>query len=37
MGIYIFTKNILKKMFDEGAGDDFGKDIIPIPSENIKH
>ncbi|HAO08828.1 MAG TPA: glucose-1-phosphate adenylyltransferase, partial [Chryseobacterium sp.] len=29
MGIYIFTKSILKKMFDEGAGDDFGKDIIP--------
>ncbi|MGE8433596.1 glucose-1-phosphate adenylyltransferase [Chryseobacterium joostei] len=29
MGIYIFTKNILKKMFGEGAGDDFGKDIIP--------
>ncbi|MDT3405808.1 UNVERIFIED_CONTAM: glucose-1-phosphate adenylyltransferase [Pseudacidovorax intermedius] len=29
MGIYIFTKNILKKMFEEGAGDDFGKDIIP--------
>lgn len=29
MGIYIFTKSILKKMFEEGAGDDFGKDIIP--------
>ncbi|WP_419870675.1 glucose-1-phosphate adenylyltransferase [Chryseobacterium sp. CT-SW4] len=29
MGIYIFSKSILKKMFDEGAGDDFGKDIIP--------
>ncbi|MDR6515322.1 glucose-1-phosphate adenylyltransferase [Chryseobacterium camelliae] len=29
MGIYIFNKNILKKMFEEGAGDDFGKDIIP--------
>ena len=29
MGIYIFTRTILKKMFEEGAGDDFGKDIIP--------
>lgn len=29
MGIYIFTKTILKKMFEDGAGDDFGKDIIP--------
>ncbi|KQR94530.1 glucose-1-phosphate adenylyltransferase [Chryseobacterium sp. Leaf180] len=29
MGIYIFTKSILKKMFEDGAGDDFGKDIIP--------
>ena len=29
MGIYIFSKHILTKMFDDGAGDDFGKDIIP--------
>lgn len=29
MGIYIFSKSILKKMFEDGAGDDFGKDIIP--------
>ena len=29
MGIYIFTKSILKKMFEDSAGDDFGKDIIP--------
>jgi glucose-1-phosphate adenylyltransferase len=35
MGIYIFTKSILKKMFDEGAGDDFGKDIIPNSIGNI--
>ncbi|WP_292010730.1 glucose-1-phosphate adenylyltransferase [Chryseobacterium sp.] len=36
MGIYIFSKNILKKMFDEGAGDDFGKDIIPNSIGNYK-
>lgn len=36
MGIYIFSRNILKKMFDEGAGDDFGKDIIPNAITNYK-
>ncbi|WP_407401589.1 glucose-1-phosphate adenylyltransferase [Chryseobacterium sp.] len=36
MGIYIFTKTILKKMFEEGAGDDFGKDIIPSSIGNYK-
>ncbi len=37
MGIYIFTRNILKKMFEEGAGDDFGKISFQAQSENIKH
>ncbi|MFP3595051.1 sugar phosphate nucleotidyltransferase, partial [Chryseobacterium sp. SIMBA_038] len=30
------TKNILKKMFEEGAGDDFGKDIIPSSIRKYK-
>lgn len=29
MGIYIFSKNILKKIFDEDNGNDFGKELIP--------
>lgn len=29
MGIYVFSKNILKKIFDEDKGDDFGKELIP--------
>ncbi|AQX10407.1 glucose-1-phosphate adenylyltransferase [Elizabethkingia ursingii] len=29
MGIYIFTKSILTKIFDENKGDDFGKEVIP--------
>lgn len=29
MGIYVFNKNLLKKMFAEDPGDDFGKDLIP--------
>ncbi len=29
MGIYIFTKGVLKKIFDEDKGDDFGKELIP--------
>lgn len=29
MGIYIFSKKVLKKMFDEDPGDDFGGELIP--------
>lgn len=29
MGIYVFNKEVLKKLFDENKGDDFGKDLIP--------
>lgn len=29
MGIYIFSKNILKKLLAENPGTDFGKEIIP--------
>lgn len=29
MGIYVFSKNVLKKLFEENSGDDFGKDMIP--------
>ena len=29
MGIYIFNKEVLKRIFDEDSGDDFGKDLIP--------
>lgn len=29
MGIYVFGKNVLKKMFDEDPGDDFGGELIP--------
>ncbi len=29
MGIYVFNKKVLKKMFQEDPGDDFGKDLIP--------
>lgn len=29
MGIYVFNKNVLKKMFEEEKGDDFGKELIP--------
>ncbi|WP_297985852.1 glucose-1-phosphate adenylyltransferase [uncultured Chryseobacterium sp.] len=29
MGIYVFSKNVLKKMFDEDPGDDFGGELIP--------
>lgn len=29
MGIYIFNKGVLKKIFDEDNGDDFGKELIP--------
>ena len=29
MGIYVFNKKVLKKMFKEDPGDDFGKDLIP--------
>lgn len=29
MGIYVFNKNVLRKMFEDDPGDDFGKDLIP--------
>ena len=29
MGIYVFSKGVLKKIFDEDKGDDFGKELIP--------
>jgi len=29
MGIYVFSKTVLKKMFAEDAGDDFGGELIP--------
>jgi len=29
MGIYVFGKNVLKKMFEEDPGDDFGGELIP--------
>lgn len=29
MGIYVFSKNVLKKMFEEDPGDDFGGELIP--------
>ncbi|MCL1637079.1 glucose-1-phosphate adenylyltransferase [Elizabethkingia sp. HX WHF] len=34
MGIYIFTKSILTKIFDENKGDDFGKEVIPASIGN---
>ena len=34
MGIYVFGKGILKKMFDEDPGDDFGKELIPNAINN---
>ncbi|TXF79058.1 glucose-1-phosphate adenylyltransferase [Chryseobacterium sp.] len=29
MGIYVFSRNVLRKMFDEDPGDDFGGELIP--------
>lgn len=29
MGIYVFSKEVLKKMFEEDPGDDFGGELIP--------
>lgn len=29
MGIYVFSKNVLKKMFENMPGDDFGAELIP--------
>lgn len=29
MGIYVFSKKVLKKMFEEDPGDDFGGELIP--------
>ncbi len=35
MGIYVFNKNVLKKLFEENDGDDFGKDLIPASIGNL--
>lgn len=29
MGIYVFSRKVLKAMFESDPGDDFGKDLIP--------
>lgn len=29
MGIYVFKKEVLQKLFNEDKGDDFGKELIP--------
>ncbi|MEC5394332.1 glucose-1-phosphate adenylyltransferase [Bergeyella sp. RCAD1439] len=29
MGIYVFDKKVLKRIFEEDPGDDFGKELIP--------
>lgn len=34
MGIYVFSKDVLKRLFSEDPGDDFGKDLIPNAIEN---
>lgn len=34
MGIYVFNKKVLKKIFEEDPGDDFGKDLIPNAIKN---
>lgn len=34
MGIYIFGRKVLEKIFSEDPGDDFGKDLIPNAIKN---
>lgn len=34
MGIYVFSKNILRKLLTENSGTDFGKEIIPDSINN---
>lgn len=34
MGIYVFNKKVLTKLFEEDPGDDFGKDLIPNAISN---
>lgn len=34
MGIYIFNKNVLRRLFKLEKGDDFGKEIIPFAIKN---
>lgn len=36
MGIYVFSRNVLRKLFEENNGDDFGKDVIPNAIGNYK-
>ena len=35
MGIYVFSKNVLRKLFQDYEGDDFGKDFIPASIGNL--
>ena len=34
IGIYVFSKDVLRKLFSEHEGDDFGKDFIPAAIGN---
>jgi glucose-1-phosphate adenylyltransferase len=36
MGIYVFSKNVLRTLFEENSGDDFGKDLIPASIGKLK-
>ncbi len=36
MGIYVFSKGVLKRLLEENSGMDFGKEIIPDAIENVK-
>lgn len=36
MGIYVFSKGVLKSMLEENSGMDFGKEIIPDAIESVK-
>jgi glucose-1-phosphate adenylyltransferase len=36
MGIYVFTKNVLRKLLSENPGTDFGKEIIPDSIDSQK-
>lgn len=36
MGIYVFSKDVLKKMFSEDPGDDFGGELIPNGIDTYK-
>jgi len=36
MGIYVFSKGVLKRLLEENSGMDFGKEIIPDAIEQVK-